>query len=77
MPTNFNAIYENGAFRPVGDVPLPLVDGAIVRLTVEATSQDSKQNILELGAQVYAGLSEADIAEIEKIATDRAHFFSP
>ena len=39
MPTNFDAIYENGAFRPVGEVALPLVDGMRVRLTVESTQE--------------------------------------
>ncbi len=42
MTTNLDAIYENGAFRPVGKVTLPLADGTRVRLTVEAPQEAEK-----------------------------------
>jgi hypothetical protein len=32
--------------------------------------------ILALAAQVYEGLSSEDLAEVERIAKDRTHFFS-
>jgi len=42
MTTNLDAIYENGAFRPLGEVALPLVNGTRVRLTVEASQEAEK-----------------------------------
>ncbi len=39
MPTNLDAIYENGALRPVGEIALPPVAGMLVRLTVSHSSQ--------------------------------------
>ncbi|MCG3159489.1 MAG: hypothetical protein JMDDDDMK_00478 [Acidobacteria bacterium] len=37
--------------------------------------QTSETNPLELAAQVYEGLSESEIDEIERIALDRNDFF--
>ena len=67
------AIYENGVFRPL---KLPkITEGQQVRLIVEETSRMRTEDILNLAAQVYQGLSEEEIAEIEKIALDRRNFF--
>ncbi len=33
--------------------------------------------ILGLAAQVYAGLSEQEVSDVEKIALDRSHFGGP
>ncbi|TWU30311.1 antitoxin family protein [Bythopirellula polymerisocia] len=77
MIEQINAIYENGGFRPVNLTEVPLSDGALVRLTVEPIPQDTGQSILELAAQVYAGLSEEDVSEVENIALDRTGFFTP
>ena len=68
------AIYENGVFRPL---KRPKVgEGQQVRLTVEETSSRMRPaDILGLAAQVYQGLSEGEIAEVEKIALDRRDFF--
>ena len=76
MTRNLDAVYENGAFRPTGDADISLADGARVRLTVEPISQDVEENVLDLAAKVYAGLSDEDVADIERIATDRTSFFS-
>jgi predicted DNA-binding antitoxin AbrB/MazE fold protein len=76
MTKNLDAIYEDGAFRPVQDGEIALSNGTRVRLTVEPVSQDPGKNVLDLAAEVYAGLSEEDVAEIENIATDRRNFFS-
>ena len=76
MTKNINAIYEDGAFRPIDNAVLSLKDGARVRLTVEQVADDSDPNVLELAARVYAGLSDEDVVEIEKIATERSNFFS-
>jgi len=76
MTRNLDAVYENGAFRPTGDVDINLPDGARVRLTVEPISQNGEENVLDLAAKVYVGLSDGDVADIERIATDRTSFFS-
>ncbi len=76
MTKNVDAIYEDGAFRPIESDVLSLKDGARVRLTVEQVTDDSEANVLDLAARVYAGLSDEDVAEIEKVATERSDFFS-
>ena len=76
MTRNLDAVYENGAFRPTGDADITLPDGARVRLTVEPISQNAEENVLDLAANVYAGLSDEDVADIERIAMDRTSFFS-
>jgi len=76
MTQNLDAIYKNGSFCPVNEATITLSDGARVRLTVEPIPQDSKKNVLDLAAKVYAGLSDDDVTDIEKIAMDRTNFFS-
>ena len=76
MPKNLVAVYENGAFRPTSNDEITLPDGARVRLTVEPISPNAEENILDLAAKVYVGLSDNDVADIERIATDRIEFFS-
>ncbi len=76
MSENLDAVYENGAFRPVNNADVHLCDGARVRLTVEPIPENGNHNVLELAAKVYAGLSDEDIADVERIATDRTNFFS-
>jgi predicted DNA-binding antitoxin AbrB/MazE fold protein len=76
MTKELDAIYENGTFRPVGDAKIPLPDGTRVRLSVESV-QLTSADVLALAARVYAGLSDKDVAEIEQIAMDRSHFFTP
>ena len=76
MTKNLEAIYENGAFRPIGDAEITLSNGTLVRLTVEPIPPGSESNVLDLAAKVYAGLSNEDVADIERIATDRTNFFS-
>ena len=76
MTKNLDAVYENGTFRPTGDADITLPDGARVRLTVERISQNVEENVLDLTAKVYAGLSDEEVADIERIAIDRTSFFS-
>ena len=66
-------VYENGIFRLTSELGVPLQDGRWVQLTVEKLQPPDE--MLELAAQVYDGLSEEEIAEIEKIALDRSNFF--
>lgn len=75
MTCVLKAVYENGIFRPLTPVSDDLADGQQVDLVVDAADQNSENNILRLAANVYAGLSEDDIADIERIALDRSRFF--
>lgn len=69
---SIEAVYENGIFRPVEEPPSDLSEGQHVHLTVQLKSPEE---ILELAAQVYKGLAEEEIDEIERIALDRRDFF--
>jgi predicted DNA-binding antitoxin AbrB/MazE fold protein len=66
------AVFEDGGFKLVNPASLPLIEGQRVHLIVETAPND----LLELAAQVYAGLSAEQINEVERIALDRKHFFS-
>ncbi len=68
------AVFEDGSFTPVDDGSLPFSEGQRVKLTVEVLSE-TEDNLVELAGQVYEGLSEEDIGEIEGLALDRANFF--
>lgn len=70
----FEAVFENGVFRPLTSFKVPIPEGQQVWLVMEAP--ESPQEILELAAQVYEGLSERQIDEIEQIILDRQDFFS-
>lgn len=74
MQQTVEAVYENGGFRLIDPVDLRILEGQRVRLTVEPPAA-SEKNPLELAAQVYEGLSESEIDEIERIALDRGDFF--
>ena len=71
MSQVLEAGYENDAFHPLAPAALGLKDGQRVRIMV-ATNGPSE--ILDLAAQVYAGLTESDIAEVETITLDRSFF---
>jgi predicted DNA-binding antitoxin AbrB/MazE fold protein len=73
MQHAIDAIYENGMFRPVPGEQLSITEGRRVRITVE---EEPEPSALQLALQVYDGLSETEIAEIEEIALDRSTFFS-
>lgn len=77
MVHSIDAIYEGGVFRPTSDAAPPLPDGAEVRLTVEPVREPAVSDVLALGASVYAGLCEEEVAEVERIARDRSGFFEP
>jgi predicted DNA-binding antitoxin AbrB/MazE fold protein len=73
MRQSLDAVFENGVFRPLTPPELP--DGQHVRIEIEAPSQGNSDEVLDLAAQVYQGLSETQIEEIEKIALSRRAFF--
>ena len=67
-----DAVYQDGVFRPVSSPELP--EGERVRLTVERVAQSTPDDILRLASQVYEGLSQQDIDEVEDMARHRALF---
>ena len=73
MKQTLDAIYENGVFKP--SLPPNLPDGQHVRLEIETPSEEELEDLLELAGQVYDGLSNSQIEEIEQIALDRRYFF--
>jgi predicted DNA-binding antitoxin AbrB/MazE fold protein len=69
----FDAIFENGVFRPLEPSNVPVSEGQQVRIIIE-TAQTAEE-ILEVAANVYDGLTEEQINEIEQIALNRQDFF--
>jgi predicted DNA-binding antitoxin AbrB/MazE fold protein len=67
------AVYENGTFRLVSPLAPGLAEGQHVRLVVET---ETPEDILALAAQVYDGLSEQEVNDVEQIAYDRSSFFT-
>lgn len=61
--------------RQEGTTPESLVSESLQKLF--AAPKPTPDEILGLAAQVYAGLSEQEIADVEKIALDRSNFSGP
>lgn len=59
------AIFENGMLRLLEPESLDLPEGQPVRLTIEVL--DRADYVLALAQQVYAGLSEEQVTEIESV----------
>ena len=72
MDRVLEAIYESGLFKPLESINLPEHQRAI--LTIHLLPAENPDTELEAWQQVYAGLSDRDIAEIESIALDRSGF---
>jgi predicted DNA-binding antitoxin AbrB/MazE fold protein len=72
MTQALDAVFENGKFCLLGKPKIPLRDGQLVRLTVETAALP--EDVLELAEQVYAGLSEEQVADVERISLDRRAF---
>lgn len=69
----FEAVFENGVFRPVGPLAVPFPEGQQVRLVVEAP--ESPEEVLKLATEVYEGLSDEQIDALEQIILTRRDFF--
>jgi len=74
MINSVEAVYEKGVFRPLLAIP-ELSEGQRVRIVVEFSRDADTDEILELAASIYDGLSEQDVDEIETIALNRSAFF--
>jgi len=75
MRQTLDAVFEGGTFRPLGSAEIPLSPGQRVRLTVESAAE-AEGDLIELATEVYDGLSNEQLAEIERIALDRSDFFA-
>ena len=73
MKQTMDAVYEDGVFKPMK--PPKLSEGQHVRIEIETPFEKSFDDLLELAAKVYEGLSADDIDGIEKIAHGRRDFF--
>lgn len=67
------AVFHDGAFRPIEPVDFPISEGQRVRLSIEP--EGPAKTPLDLLTGMYEGLSEREIDEIEKIILDRRPFF--
>ena len=67
-----SAHYHDGVLEP--ERPLALREGAAVRLTIEPLEDATPEAILRAARQVYAGLSEAEIQDLERVILDRSQF---
>ncbi len=74
MEYTFEAIYEGGVFKPLKSFKLP--DRQKVTITIHQPSLENPDEKLESWQQVYAGLSDQDIVEIEALSLDRSHFLA-
>jgi predicted DNA-binding antitoxin AbrB/MazE fold protein len=72
MENIFEAIYENGVLKPLEPIKLP--EHQRVTITIQPLLIENPDQELESWHQVYDGLSDKEISEIESIALDRSHF---
>ena len=70
----YEAIYEDGVLKPVQ--PLNISEGQHVRLEIDDPSEEDPDDLLELAAMVYDGLTGDEIDDIERIATERRDFLN-
>jgi predicted DNA-binding antitoxin AbrB/MazE fold protein len=68
------AIYEDGVLKPLKSLKLP--EHQKVTITIQLPPVENPDQELESWHQVFAGLSDKDIQEIESIALDRSHFMA-
>ena len=71
--TVVNATYDHGVFRPDLYQALSLRNGQKVQMIVQPTDQIDA--ILDLAAEVYAGLDEDEIAAIAQLVQRNDDFF--
>jgi predicted DNA-binding antitoxin AbrB/MazE fold protein len=67
------AVYEGGVLRPLQDPGLEEHQRVLLEIRIEPRPEGS--SALAAWHQVYEGLSEEEIAEVEAIALDRGRFF--
>jgi predicted DNA-binding antitoxin AbrB/MazE fold protein len=72
-PIAISAVVQGGMLRPLEPTKLPFAEGQQVEIVIQPSTE--LHPILKLAAEVYDGLSEDEIAEIESIALERRDFF--
>lgn len=72
MTRILEAVYEDGVLRPLEDPGLQEHQRVVLEIRFEPREQAS--SVLEAWHQVYEGLSEDEIAEVETMALDRSRF---
>ena len=73
MTLTIDVIFENGVFRPLTPPALP--EGKRLRIRMEPATSATPEEILKLAASVFDGLSDEEVDEVERIATNRKAFF--
>jgi len=74
MTQTLDAVFKDGSFKPLNNGSLPFAEGQRVKLTVE-TPTETQGDLIKLAAQVYDGLTEEEVNEVERLALDRSSFF--
>ena len=74
MTQTLDAVFKDGSFKPLNNGSLPFAEGQRVKLTVE-TPVETQDDLIELAAQVYDGLTEEEVNEVERLALDSGKFF--
>ena len=74
MTQTLDAVFKDGSFKPLNNGSLPFAEGQRVKLTVE-TPTETQSDLIKLAAQVYDGLTEEEVNEVERLALDRSSFF--
>ena len=72
MTRILEAVYEDGVLRPLEDPGLQEHQRVLLEIRFEPREQAS--SALEAWHQVYEGLSEGEIADVEAMALDRSRF---
>ena len=73
MSEIYRAVFTKGTFHLLNPANISLSEGQEVKIVVEPLSKPD--DMLNLLASVYDGLTDREVDEIEAIALDRQHFF--
>lgn len=72
MKQTIEAVYKNGVLTPLE--PLSLPDDQRVRITIDLPESEEARKALRAWQEVYDGLSDEEVDEVERIALDRTRF---
>ena len=72
MEQVLEVIYRNDAFMPLKPPGLP--ENQRLKITLHLPAEKRAADTLAAWQQVYVGLSETDVNEVEAIALDREYF---
>jgi predicted DNA-binding antitoxin AbrB/MazE fold protein len=70
-----DAVYEDGVLKPLDKLDLP--EHQRVRVTIDLPAGQPGSAAVAAWLQVYEGLSDDEIADVERIALDRRGFMKP